>query len=94
MIAAAIETMGCYYGYKKFEEIDFEAIAKVPLWIVHASNDNVVSVESDDKFYNEIKKYNPETKYTRPDKYAHKVAGNFLSHENWVKWMLSHKLKL
>lgn len=89
MIAGAVELMGCYYGYKKFDEIDFERVAKVPIWLVHSSNDNVVNIDSDDSFYNELKKYNTDIKYTRPDKYGHKIAGRFLKQNKWVEWMLS-----
>lgn len=88
-IVAAIETMGCYYGYKTFDEIDFKNIAKVPIWMAHSSDDNVVGIESDDKFYAELKKYNDEIKYTRPDKYGHKLANRFFKKEDWVKWLLS-----
>lgn len=55
LIAGAAEWMGCYYGYRKFENIDFEAMAKTQLWMVHSTNDNVVKIDSDDKFYNELK---------------------------------------
>ena len=88
-IAAAIETMGCYYGYKTFDEIDFLNIAKVPIWMAHSSDDNVVGIESDDKFYAELKKHNAEIKYTRPDKYGHKLANRFFRKEDWVEWLLS-----
>lgn len=90
MIAATVELMGCYYGYKKFDEIDFKGVAKVPIWMVHSSNDNVVTIDSDDNFYNELKKYNADIKYTRPDKYGHKIAGRFLKQNKWVEWLLSH----
>ncbi|MGN0528589.1 MAG: dienelactone hydrolase family protein [Eubacterium sp.] len=91
MIAATVELMGRYYGYKKFDEIDFKGVAKVPIWMVHSSNDNVVTIDSDDSFYNELKKYNADIKYTRPDKYGHKIAGRFLRQNKWVEWMLSHQ---
>lgn len=91
MIAAAVETMGCYYGYKRFDEIDFNAIAKVPVWMAHSSNDNVVGIESDDKFYAELKKCGCNIKYTRHDKYGHKLAGRFFSKEPWLEWILSQK---
>ena len=58
--------------------------------MVHSSNDNVVNIDSDDSFYNELKKYNADIKYTRPDKYGHKIAGGFLKQNKWVDWMLSH----
>lgn len=91
IIAGAAEWMGYYYGYKSFDEIDFEAMAKVPIWLLHSSNDNVVKIDSDDKFYNELKKYNPNVKYTRFDKYGHKAAGIFAKRYNWADWLLSQR---
>ena len=58
--------------------------------MVHSSNDNVVTIDSDDNFYNELKKFNENIKYTRPDKHGHKIAGRFLKQNKWVEWMLSH----
>lgn len=87
--AGAIELMGEYYGYKSVDEIDFEKIAKVPIWMAHSVNDNVVSIESDDSFYQKLKEHNGNVKYTRPDKYAHKLVSVFLRNEKWVEWLLS-----
>ena len=87
--AGAIELMGEYYGYKSVDEIDFEKIAKVPIWMAHSVDDNVVSIESDDKFYQKLKEHNGNVKYTRPDKYAHKLVSVFLRNEKWVEWILN-----
>ena len=89
IIAGAIELMGEYYGYKSVDEIDFDKIAKVPIWMAHSVDDNVVSIESDDKFYQRLKEHNGNIKYTRPDKYAHKLVSVFLRNEKWVEWILN-----
>ena len=89
MITGAIELMGEYYGYKRIDEIDFDKIAKVPIWMAHSVNDNVVNIESDDKFYQKLTAHNDNVKYTRPNKYAHKLAGVFLRNENWAEWLLN-----
>lgn len=88
MIAGAIELMGEYYGFKPINEIDFESIAKTPIWIAHSTDDCVVSIDSDDKFYQKLKEQNANVKYTRPDKYGHKLAGVFLRKEKWTEWLL------
>lgn len=87
MIAGAIELMGEYYGFKSINEIDFEKIAKTPIWMAHSTDDCVVSIDSDDKFYQKLKEQNTNIKYTRPDKYRHKLAGVFLRKEKWVEWL-------
>lgn len=89
MIAGAIELMGEYYGFKSIDEIDFEKIAKTPIWMAHSIDDGVVSIADDDRFYQKLKEQNANIKYTRPDKYGHKFAGVFLRKQNWVEWLLN-----
>ena len=89
MIAGAIELMGEYHGFKSINEIDFESIAKVPIWMAHSADDRVVSIDSDDRFYQRLKEQNANVKYTRPNKHGHKLAGVFLQKQNWVDWLLN-----
>lgn len=91
MIAGAIELMGEYYGFKSINEIDFESIAKTPIWMAHSTDDCVVSIDSDDKFYQKLKEQNANVKYTRPNKHGHKLAGVFLRKQNWVEWLLNQQ---
>ena len=91
MIAGAIELMGEYYGFKSIDEIDFESIAKTPIWMAHSTDDCVVSINSDDKFYQKLKEQNANVKYTRPNKHGHKLAGAFLQKQNWVEWLLNQQ---
>lgn len=89
MIAGAIELMGEYYGFKSIDEIDFESISKVPIWMAHSTDDRVVSINSDDKFYQKLKEQNANVIYTRPNKHGHKLAGTFLRKQNWIDWLLN-----
>ncbi len=89
IIAGAIELMGEYHGFKSFNEIDFEKIAKTPIWMAHSTDDCVVSIDSDDKFHQKLKEQNANVKYTRPDKYGHKLASKFLRKERWSEWLLN-----
>ena len=88
MIAGAIELMGEYHGFKSIDEIDFKSIAKTPIWIAHSTDDCVVSIDSDDRFYQKLKEQNANVIYTRPNKHGHKLAGAFLRKQNWIKWLL------
>lgn len=89
MIAGAIELMGEYYGFKSIDEIDFETIAKTPIWMAHSTDDCMVSINSDDKFYQKLKEQNANVKFTRPNKHGHKLAGVFLRKQNWIDWLLN-----
>lgn len=89
MITGAIELMGEYHGFKSINEIDFESIAKVPIWMAHSTDDCVVSIDSDDRFYQKLKEQNANVIYTRPNKYGHKLSGVFLRKQNWVEWLLN-----
>lgn len=89
MIAGAIELMGEYHGFKSIDEIDFKSIAKVPIWMAHSTDDLIVSINSDDRFYQKLKEQNANVKYTRPNKHGHKLAGAFLRKQNWIKWLLN-----
>lgn len=89
MIAGAIELMGEYYGFKSIDEIDFETIAKTPIWMAHSTDDCVVSINSDDRFYQKLKEQNANVKFTRPNKHGHKLAGVFLRKQNWIDWLLN-----
>ncbi len=82
-------TAGFVYSFKSFDEIDFEKNAKTPILMVHSIDDNVVSIESDDKFYQNLKEQSANIKYTRTDKYGHKLAGVFLRKEKWNEWLLN-----
>lgn len=89
MFAGAVEAMGCYFGYKKFEEIDFQSLAEVPIWMAHSSDDECVCIDSDDRFYDALQANHANVKYSRWDKYGHKMAGRFFRQEKWADWLLS-----
>ena len=89
MIAGAIELMGEYHGFKSIDEIDFESIAKVPIWMAHSTDDCVVSIDSDDRFYQKLKEQNANVIYTRSNKHGHKLAGVFFRNQNWIDWLLN-----
>ncbi len=88
MIAGAIELMGEYHGFKSIDEIDFKSIAKTPIWMAHSTDDCVVSIDSDDRFYQKLKEQNANVIYTRPNKHGHKLAGAFLRKQNWINRLL------
>ncbi|WP_454970070.1 carboxylesterase family protein [Eubacterium sp.] len=89
IIAGAIELMSEYHGFKPINEIDFESIAKTSIWIAHSTDDCVVSIDSDDRFYQKLKEQNANVIYTRLNKHGHKLAGAFLRKQNWIKWLLN-----
>lgn len=89
IIAAAVETMGEYHGKIKADEKAFDSISSIPIWMAHASDDKVVSIKSDDQFYNALKKAGSDVIYTRWDQYGHGMCGHFYRKEKWLNWLLS-----
>lgn len=88
MIAGAIELIGEYHGFKSIDEIDFKSISKTPIWMAHSTDDCVVSIDSDDRFYQKLKEQNANVIYTRPNKHGHKLANVFLRKQNWINRLL------
>ncbi len=84
VLAGAVPTMGKALNYK---DIDFEKLKSFPLWIVHASDDTNVEITLDDWCWDKLKNINPNVKYSRYDKYGHKVMTKFFRSEPWVEWL-------
>lgn len=89
LYAAAVEAMGEHYHYKTLTDAEFEAIANIPIWMVHSSDDTIVKIDSDDYFYGKLKSLGANVKYTRWDKYGHKMSAKFYRKEPWVEWMFN-----
>lgn len=87
LYAAAVEAMGEYIEYEKLTNADFEKISHIPIWLAHSSDDFAVKIASDDYFYNKLKLLGANVKYTRWDKYGHKMSAKFYKQEPWVDWL-------
>lgn len=90
LFACALEAMGCYFGYESLDEHKFKELAEIPIWMAHSSDDAVVEIDSDDYFYDKLKAYGADVKYSRWDKFGHKMSYKFYRQEPWVDWMFSH----
>lgn len=91
LFACALEAMGCYFGYKSLDEHKFKELSEIPIWMAHSIDDAVVEIASDDYFYDKLKEHNADVKYSRWDKYGHKMSYKFYRQEPWIEWMFSHK---
>lgn len=87
LYAAAVEAMGEHFHYKTLTGAEFEAIAHIPIWLAHSSDDTVVNIASDDYFYDKLTSLGANVKYTRWDKYGHKMSAKFYKQEPWVEWL-------
>lgn len=94
--AAAIPMM----GYSDADEDKyFEAIKDVPVWAVHAEDDDNVligkseyGVDGSDILIEKLKAAgNGKVKYSRYKKYGHGVAKVFVKRENWCDWLFEQK---
>ncbi len=90
LYTAAVETMGLLFDYEK---ADFQTIANIPIWLAHSSDDKVVKIDSDDYCYQKLKEADADVKYTRWDKYGHRMMRRFLKQEPWLEWMLSKRIQ-
>ena len=87
LYTAAVEAMGEYLEYEKLTNADFEKIAHIPIWLAHSSDDFAVKIDSDDYFYDKLKTLGSKVKYSRWDKYGHKMSAKFYRKEPWVEWL-------
>ena len=87
LYAAAIEAMGEYINYEKLSDDAFKKISHIPIWLVHSSDDFAVKIASDDYFYDKLKSLGANIKYTRWNKYGHKMSAKFFRKEPWVDWL-------
>ncbi len=94
--AAAIPMM----GYSDADEDKyFEAIKDIPVWAVHAEDDDNVligkseyGVDGSDILIEKLKAAgNGKVKYSRYKKYGHGVAKVFVKRENWCDWLFEQK---
>lgn len=65
----------------------------LPIWIAHSSDDSNVKIDSDDELYALLAKKNNDIKYTRWEKYGHKMAGHFYQKEPFIKWMFEQSIQ-
>ena len=91
MFACGIPVMGCFLNNAEIKGADFERFRKTPFWIAHSSDDDNVPVTSDDYCFDRMKEIGIEAKYTRWDKYGHKMCNRFYKSEPWAEWMFDKK---
>ncbi len=91
--ACAMPVMGCFWEAVLSNKYDLAKMKDVPMWVAHSSDDDNVVVESDDKCVARLKELGADIKYTRWDKYGHKMCNKFYRKENWIDWMFSQSLK-
>ncbi len=86
--AAGVPVMGKLFFNNDFDCYDVEKLTKTPLWIAHSSDDNNVTIDSDDYCFDKLQKLGADVKYTRWDKYGHSMSGKFYKTEKWAEWCL------
>ena len=85
--------MGKLFFDDNFSCYDVEKLVTTPLWIAHSSDDNNVTIDSDDYCFDKLQKLGADIKYTRWDKYGHSMSGKFYKTEKWTEWCLSKEIK-
>ncbi len=90
--ACGVPVMGLLVG-SKTSQADLSRIKDVPLWIAHSADDTNVPIDCDDYCTDELRKLGADIKYTRWEKYGHKMSGKFYKNEKWDEWLFDQRLK-
>ncbi len=74
---------------------DLSGLAEVPLWIVHGTADNAVSVSQSDKVVNAVKATGDASRliYNRVPGMNHAQPARFLYMQESYDWLMSHSLQ-
>lgn len=91
--ACGLPVMGGLIVWKNKEDIDFERFLSTPLWVAHSADDDNVKIDSDDYCVEELKKIGADVRYTRWDKFGHKMSSKFYKREPWEEWMFKQVKK-
>lgn len=86
--ACAVSVMGALDANFKFDK-DVNIIKDIPIWVAHSSDDDNVSIKSDDYYVGELQKLGADVTYTRWNKYGHRMCNRFYLKEPWSVWMFS-----
>lgn len=98
-IAAGLAVMGIFMDYalylnaveseqnSSFLFPDFSRMRDVPLWIAHAADDLNVSITGDDGCVNQLQDLGADVRYSRYDRYGHRMHTHFYRKEAWANWL-------
>lgn len=94
IFAAAVPVMGTLLDFNKKLPVLVKRYKGMPIWMAHSSDDNNVVITSDDAVYAQLKQINPEIKYTRWEKYGHKMSARFYRQQLFIEWMFEQKKQI
>lgn len=98
-IAAGLAVMGIFMDYAfylnagemeqnyEFPLPDFSCMRDVSLWIAHAADDLNVSIAGDDGCVNRLQEIGADVRYSRYDRYGHRMHTRFYRKEPWEDWL-------
>ena len=100
-IAAGLAVMGIFLDYAfclNAGEMelsllpDFSRMRDVPLWIAHAADDTNVNIAGDDGCVEQLQRLGTAVRYSRYDRYGHRIHTRFYRKEPWVDWLFRQDL--
>lgn len=98
-VSAGLSVMGIFMNYAFYlnarrmepdsESLppDFSRMRHVPLWIAHAADDLNVSIAGDDGCVNRLQELGADVRYSRYDRYGHRMHTRFYRKEPWADWL-------
>lgn len=89
--AGCLPLMGYMYDVYA-DNFEIDTFKNENIWLGHAENDKIVSIDSSNTFYELSKSKGYNVRYTRYKKYGHNMSKKFLKNEDWKEWLFSQTL--
>ncbi len=70
-----------------------EYLKNIPFWFFHGKRDLIIEYTKTEELVDELKKYNPEVKFTIYAYGDHKIWNETYANERLYKWFLEHEKK-
>ncbi|RJE90308.1 phospholipase [Paenibacillus sp. 1011MAR3C5] len=71
-----------------------ELLKDIPIWAFHGDADDVVPFERTHEMIEALKDMNPQIRFTPIPGEGHRIMHYAYDQDEWIEWMLSHKLKI
>lgn len=92
LFAGAVAVTGTPLTHRPNKEsLDLSAVKEVPLWVAHSADDIFVPIKGDDYAVLQLQKLGAPVKYSRWEKYGHKMSLRFYKKENWAQWLFAQE---
>jgi len=71
-----------------------ELLKDIPIWAFHGDADDIVPYERTHEMVEALKDINPQIRLTTVPSEGHRIMHHAYDQDEWVEWILSHRLKV